>query len=227
MAAATLDYSQPFPTWLEGHLKSLNEDVDSCLIDYIVGLLEDDEDEESLVEGLSGILESIVGDATTSTTSFIVSSWRDYKNNRDSAHDIAPAKQTADNLFESALATALEKQSIVEAKPQRKLTKDDEDRLKVKEAILNLAAASAAEDQEEEGEDEVEDAGVAPNASLIPENVNVQKVLDEQKEKRDSAAKQAEAKKAKDKEDREKQKNQKQEKADSEKKRTQKGERRR
>jgi len=231
----TMDLTRPFPDWLETHLKSLNEDVDSCLVEYIVGMLDGDEDDdESLREGLSEILEEIAGDATSATTDLIVSNWKTYRDADRSNAAAAAAASSSSETFESVLASALEKQSIVEVKPQRKLTKDDEERMQVKEAILSLAAASAAADEseDEDGEDGEGTADAASEESaavpsLVPANMNVQKVLQEQKDKRDAAQKQTEAKKAKDKEDREKQKNQKVDKAESEKKRTQKGERRR
>lgn len=237
-SAAAVDMSRPFPEWLETHLKSLNKDVDSCLVEYIHGMLDaEEDDDESLREGLAEILEEIAGDATSLTVNLVVEKWKKYQDADRSNAAAAAASANSSSTFESVLASALEKQSIVEVKPQRKLTKDDEERLQVKEAILTLAAASAAaeESEGEEGEDHegtaestvsaAEDPAGAP--SLVPANMNVQKVLQEQKEKRDAAQKQAEVKKAKDKEDREKQKNQKVEKADAEKKRTQKGERRR
>jgi len=245
-SAAAMDVTQPFPVWLETHLRSFNEDVDSCLVDYIVSMLDvDDEDDESLREGLTEILTEIAGDATSDATDLIVNNWKTHRDRSRSTAAAAASATSAASAFDSVLASALEKQSIAEAKPQRKLTKDDEERLQVKEAILNLAAASAAEDaSDEEGDEEdgdgggggggggsggavgtVDDALASP--SLVPANMNVQKVLQEQKDKRDAAQKQAEAKKAKDKEDREKQKNQKIDKAEAEKKRTQKGERRR
>ena len=244
-----MDVTQPFPVWLESHLRSLNEDVDSCLVDYIVGMLDDDEDDEALREGLTEIMEGITGDSTAEVVDLVVANWKKHRENSSLNNDAASAatlsSAAASAAFDSVLASALEKQSIAEAKPQRKLTKDDEERLQVKEAILSLAAASAAEDESEgEGEEDeggegggggggggggavgtVDDALASP--SLVPANMNVQKVLQEQKEKRDAAQKQSEAKKAKDKEDREKQKNQKLDKAEAEKKRTQKGERRR
>lgn len=231
-----MDLTRPFPEWLETHLKSLNEDVDSCLVEYIVGMLDTDEDDdESLREGLSEILEEIAGDSTSFTTDLIVNNWKTYRDADRFNAAAAAAASSSSETFESVLASALEKQSIAEVKPQRKLTKDDEERMQVKEAILNLAAASAAADESEDEDGEgsegaakaasEEDSAAAP--SLVPANMNVQKVLQEHKDKRDASQKQAEAKKAKDKEDREKQKNQKGDKADSEKKRTQKGEKRR
>ena len=94
----------------------------------------------------------------------------------------------------------------------------------------DLPASEAGEKAMGEDGEGTADAASEESAavpSLVPANMNVQKVLQEQKDKRDAAQKQTEAKKAKDKEDREKQKNQKVDKAESEKKRTQKGERRR
>lgn len=227
MASAMDSSIETFPAWLETHLKSINGDVDTCLVEYICGMLDSEEDDESMQEGLSEILGDIAGDATLSTTALVVERWKAHLNQ---LQDAPVAAAVSDKSFESVLASALQKQTLETTKPQRKLTKDDEERLQVKEAILNLAAGGSDGEDDDDGDvgvTETQSDQTDTGASLLPANMNVQKVLQEQREMRDKSQKQVEAKKSKDKEDREKQKNQKTDKAESEKKRTQKGEKRR
>nr|XP_055049975.1 coiled-coil domain-containing protein 43 isoform X1 [Misgurnus anguillicaudatus] len=213
MAAAAQVVGE-FENWLNDRLDSLEVDQEVYSA-YILGVLQEEENDEEKKDALQGILSAFLEDDTLEEVcQQILQQWTECCS-RNSAK-----RNEADDEVQ-AIASLIEKQAQIVVK-QKEVSEEAKKR---KEALL--AQYANITDEEDEEEEEEQTAVVIPSDKSLFKNTNVEDVLNRRKQQRDNAREDAQKKKEQDKMQREKDKLAKQERKDKEKKRTQKGERKR
>ncbi|XP_061701625.1 coiled-coil domain-containing protein 43 isoform X2 [Syngnathoides biaculeatus] len=216
MAAPLADAGE-FENWLNERLDALEVDREVYGA-YILGVLQEEENDEEKREALRGILSAFLDEEDTleDVCQQIIKHWTEYCSH--------PAnKRDSGDVEVQAIASMIERQAQIVVK-QKEVSEESKKR---KEALL--AQYANVTDEEDECEEEE-----SANGNVIPgqdksmfKNTNVEEVLNRQKQKREQAREDAQKKKEMDKMQREKDKLAKQERKEKEKKRTQKGERKR
>ncbi|RVE69756.1 hypothetical protein OJAV_G00081160 [Oryzias javanicus] len=197
--AAPLSDAGEFEIWLNERLDNLEVDREVYGA-YILGILQEEENDEEKEDALRGILSAFLEeDAMEDVCKQIIQQWADYSSR-------SAAMKNADDAEVQAIASMIEKQAQIVVKQ--------------KEILLNTS--TEAEEEEPAGGNDI-----AANERSLFKNTNVEEVLHRQKQKREQAREDAQKKKETDKMQREKDKLAKQDRKEKEKKRTQKNERRR
>uniref|UniRef100_A0A4W4G8P1 Coiled-coil domain-containing protein 43 n=1 Tax=Electrophorus electricus TaxID=8005 RepID=A0A4W4G8P1_ELEEL len=205
MAAPELSAGE-FENWLNDRLDDLEVDREVYGA-YILGVLQEEENDDEKKDALQGILSAFLDEETLEEVcQQILKQWTDC-----SSRSAAASGQPDDEV--QAITNLIEKQAQIVVK-QKEVSEESKKR---KEALLAQYANVT---------DEEEYPYVHPSASLF-KNTNVQDVLSQRRQQREHAREEAQKKKEQDKVQREKDKLAKQERKDREKKRTQKGERKR
>ncbi|KAM9746383.1 coiled-coil domain-containing protein 43 isoform 1-T1 [Menidia menidia] len=213
--AAPLTDAGEFESWLNDRLDSLEVDRDVYGA-YILGILQEEENDEEKEDALQGILSAFLDEDTMEDVcKQIIKQWTEFS--RQSA-----ARKNADAEVQ-AIASMIEKQAQIVVR-QKEVTEESKKR---KEALLAQYANVTDEEDEAEVEEPANGNDFPTNDKSLFKNTNVEEVLNRQKQKRDQAREDSQKKKEGDKMQREKDKLAKQERKDKEKKRTQKGERKR
>ncbi|XP_039541852.1 coiled-coil domain-containing protein 43 [Pimephales promelas] len=210
--AAPEQIAGEFENWLNERLDSLEVDREVYGA-YILGVLQEEENDEEQKDALQGILSAFLEEDTLEEVcQQILKQWTECRSR-------SAAKNQAEDEVQ-AIASLIEKQAqiVVKQKVSSEASK------KGKEALL--AQYANVTDEEDEDEEEQVVMGIPIDKSLF-KNTNVEDVLNRRKQQRDEAREDAQKKKEQDKMQREKDKLLKQERKDREKKRTQKGERKR
>ncbi|KTF90767.1 hypothetical protein cypCar_00043321 [Cyprinus carpio] len=201
------------PNQIAGEFENwLNERLDSLEVDrevygaYILGVLQEEENDEEQKDALQGILSAFLEEDTLEEVcQQILKQWTECSR--------SAVKGTRADAEVQAIASLIEKQAQIVVK-QKEVSEEAKKR---KEALL--AQYAHITDEEE-----------YPFNTFSPamfKNTNVEDVLNRRKQQRDQAREDAQKKKEQDKIQSEKDKLAKQERKDKEKKRTQKGERKR
>ncbi|XP_077068821.1 coiled-coil domain-containing protein 43 [Siphateles boraxobius] len=210
--AAPEQIAGEFENWLNERLDSLEVDREVYGA-YIVGVLQEEENDEEQKDALQGILSAFLEEDTLDEVcQQILKQWTECSSRS------AAMNQAEDEV--QAIASLIEKQAQIVVKQKV----SSEESKKRKEALL--AQYANVTDEEDEDEEEQVVMGIPIEKSLF-KNTNVEDVLNRRKQQRDEAREDAQKKKEQDKMQREKDKLVKQERKDKEKKRTQKGERKR
>ncbi|XP_016124620.1 coiled-coil domain-containing protein 43 isoform X1 [Sinocyclocheilus grahami] len=213
--AAPTQIAREFENWLNERLDSLEVDREVYGA-YILGVLQEEENDEEQKDALQGILSAFLEEDTLEEVcQQILKQWTECSR--------SAVKGTPGDAEVQAIASMIEKQAQIVVK-QKEVSEEAKKR---KEALL---AQYAHVTDEEDEDDEEEPAAVGIPSEKSPalfKNTNVEDVLNRRKQQRDQAREDAEKKKEQDKMQREKDKLAKQERKDKEKKRTQKGERKR
>ncbi|XP_051743568.1 coiled-coil domain-containing protein 43 isoform X1 [Ctenopharyngodon idella] len=222
--AAPHQIAGEFENWLNERLDSLEVDREVYGA-YILGVLQEEENDEEQKDALQGILSAFLEEDTLEEVcQQILKQWTECGSRS------AAKNQTEDEV--QAIASLIEKQAQIVVK-QKEVSEEAKKR---KEALLaHLSQAHGSADPvwssflnvcTEDEEEEQTAVGIPIEKSLF-KNTNVEDVLNRRKQQRDQAREDAQKKKEQDKMQREKDKLAKQERKDKEKKRTQKGERKR
>ncbi|XP_076853177.1 coiled-coil domain-containing protein 43 [Brachyhypopomus gauderio] len=213
MAAPELNTGE-FENWLNDRLDNLEVDREVYGA-YILGVLQEEENDDEKRDALQGILSAFLDDDTLEEVcQQILKQWTDFSSRS------AAASGQPDEV--QAIASLIEKQAQIVVK-QKDVSEESKKR---KEALLAQYANITDEEDEGGPEEELGAVGIPSDKSLF-KNTNVQDVLSLQKQQRELSREEAHKKKEQDKVQREKDKLSKQERKDREKKRTQKGERKR
>ncbi|XP_072225359.1 coiled-coil domain-containing protein 43 [Leuresthes tenuis] len=214
--AAPLSDTGEFESWLNERLDSLEVDREVYGA-YILGILQEEENDEEKEDALQGILSAFLDEDTMEDVcKQIIKQWTECSSR-------SAARKNAEDAEVQAIASMIEKQAQIVVK-QKEVSEESKKR---KEALLaQYANVTDGEDEAEEEEPTSANDFIPSDKSLF-RNTNVEQVLSRQKQKRDQAREDAQKKKEMDKMQREKDKLSKQERKDKEKKRTQKGERKR
>lgn len=210
--AAPKQIAGEFENWLNERLDTLEVDREVYGA-YILGVLQEEENDEEQKDALQGILSAFLEEDTLEEVcQQIIKQWTECRSR-------SAAKNQAEDEVQ-AIASLIEKQAQIVVKQKV----SSEESKKKKEALL--AQYANVTDEEDEDEEEQVVMGIPIEKSLF-KNTNVEDVLNRRKQQRDEAREDAQKKKEQDKMQREKDKLVKQERKDKEKKRTQKGERKR
>ncbi|ROI15117.1 Coiled-coil domain-containing protein 43 [Anabarilius grahami] len=224
--AAPQQIAGEFENWLNERLDSLEVDREVYGA-YILGVLQEEENDEEQKDALQGILSAFLEEDTLEEVcQQILKQWTECGSRS------AAKNQTEDEV--QAIANLIEKQAQIVVK-QKEVSEESKKR---KEALLaHLSQAHGSADPvwssflnvcTEDEEEEQTTVGIPMEKSpALFKNTNVEEVLNRRKQQRDQAREDAQKKKEQDKMQREKDKLAKQERKDKEKKRTQKGERKR
>ncbi|XP_041825959.1 coiled-coil domain-containing protein 43 [Melanotaenia boesemani] len=215
--AAPLPDAGEFESWLNNRLDSLEVDREVYGA-YILGILQEEENDKEKEDALQGILSAFLDEDTMEDVcKQIINQWTECT--RKSA-----ARTNSGDAEVQAIASLIEKQAQIVVK-QKEVSQESKRR---KEALL-AQYANVTDEEDEAAEEEEATCGndFTGNDKSLFKNTNVEGVLNRQKQKRDQAREDAQKKKEMDKMQREKDKLSKQERKDKEKKRTQKGERKR
>ncbi|XP_057201925.1 coiled-coil domain-containing protein 43 [Triplophysa rosa] len=211
--AAPEQIAGEFENWLNDRLDSLEVDREVYGA-YILGVLQEEENDDEKKDALQGILSAFLEEDTLEEVcQQILQQWTEY------SRSTMRSNQTEDEV--QAIASLIEKQAQIVVK-QKEVS---EKAKKGKEALL--AQYANITDEEDEDEEEEQTAVGIPSDKSLFKNTNVEEVLNRRKHQREQAREDAQKKKEQDKMQREKDKLAKQDRKDKEKKRTQKGERRR
>ncbi|XP_067230668.1 coiled-coil domain-containing protein 43 isoform X2 [Chanodichthys erythropterus] len=211
--AAPHQIAGEFENWLNDRLDSLEVDREVYGA-YILGVLQEEDNDEEQKDALQGILSAFLEEDTLEEVcQQILKHWTECGSRS------AAKNQTEDEV--QAIASLIEKQAQIVVK-QKEVSEEAKKR---KEALL--AQYAHVTDEEDEDEEEEQAAVGIPMEKSLFKNTNVEDVLNRRKQQRDQAREDAQKKKEQDKMQREKDKLAKQERKDKEKKRTQKGERKR
>ncbi|XP_028267704.1 coiled-coil domain-containing protein 43 [Parambassis ranga] len=214
--AAPLSDAGEFESWLNDRLDSLEVDREVYGA-YILGILQEEENDEEKEDALQGILTAFLDENTIEDVcKQIIKQWTECSSR-------SAAKREADDAEVQAIASMIEKQAQIVVK-QKEVSEESKKR---KEALLAQYANVTDEEDEAEEEEPTGGNNIAANEKSLFKNTNVEEVLNRQKQKREQARDDAHKKKEMDKMQREKDKLAKQDRKDKEKKRTQKGERKR
>uniref|UniRef100_A0A8C1L453 Coiled-coil domain-containing protein 43 n=1 Tax=Cyprinus carpio TaxID=7962 RepID=A0A8C1L453_CYPCA len=214
------------PNQIAGEFENwLNERLDSLEVDrevygaYILGVLQEEENDEEQKDALQGILSAFLEEDTLEEVcQQILKQWTECSR--------SAVKGTRADAEVQAIASLIEKQAQIVVK-QKEVSEEAKKR---KEALLAQYAHITDEEEYPFNTfyDEEEQAAVGiPSDKSMFKNTNVEVVLNRRKQQRDQAREDAQKKKEQDKIQSEKDKLAKQERKDKEKKRTQKGERKR
>ncbi|KAM4531557.1 coiled-coil domain-containing protein 43 [Odontesthes bonariensis] len=213
--AAPLSDTGEFESWLNERLDSLEVDREVYGA-YILGILQEEENDEEKEDALQGILSAFLDqDTMEDVCKQIIKQWTECSRRS--------ARKNAEDAEVLAIASMIEKQAQIVVK-QKEVSAESKKR---KEALLAQYANITDEEDEAEEEEPACANDFIPSDKSLFRNTNVEQVLSRQKQKRDQAREDAQKKKEMDKMQREKDKLSKQERKDKEKKRTQKGERKR
>ncbi|XP_016395410.1 coiled-coil domain-containing protein 43-like isoform X2 [Sinocyclocheilus rhinocerous] len=211
--AAPNQIARDFENWLNERLDSLEVDREVYGA-YILGVLQEEENDEEQKDALQGILSAFLEEDTLEEVcQQILKQWTECSR--------SAVKGTQGDAEVQAIASLIEKQAQIVVK-QKEVSEEAKKR---KEALL-AQYAQVTDEEDEDDEEEPAAVGIPSEKSLF-KNTNVEDVLNRRKQQRDQAREDAEKKKEQDKMQREKDKLAKQERKDKEKKRTQKGERKR
>lgn len=211
--AAPEQIAGEFENWLNDRLDSLEVDREVYGA-YILGVLQEEENDDEKKDALQGILAAFLEEDTLDEVcQQILQQWTEYSISRKKSN------QTEDEV--QAIASLIEKQAQIVVK-QKEVSEEAKKR---KEALL--AQYANVTDEEDEDEEEEQAAVGIPSDKSLFKNTNVEEVFNSHKHQREQAKEDAQKKKEQDKMQREKDKLAKQDRKDKEKKRTQKGERRR
>ncbi|XP_026870433.2 coiled-coil domain-containing protein 43 isoform X2 [Electrophorus electricus] len=214
MAAPELSAGE-FENWLNDRLDDLEVDREVYGA-YILGVLQEEENDDEKKDALQGILSAFLDEETLEEVcQQILKQWTDC-----SSRSAAASGQPDDEV--QAITNLIEKQAQIVVK-QKEVSEESKKR---KEALLAQYANVTDEEDEAGPEEELCTVGIPSDKSLF-KNTNVQDVLSQRRQQREHAREEAQKKKEQDKVQREKDKLAKQERKDREKKRTQKGERKR
>ncbi|CAN9505494.1 unnamed protein product [Ophioblennius macclurei] len=216
MMAAPVPDAGEFESWLNDRLDSLEVDRE-VYGTYILGILQEEENDEEKEDALRGILSAFLDeDSMEDVCKQIITEWTEFCSR-------SAAKKDTDDAEVQAIASLIEKQAQIVVK-QKEVSEESKRR---KEALL--AQYANVTDEEDEAEEEEPPSGnvLLGNEKSLFKNTNVEEVMNRQKQKRDQAREDAQKKKEMDKMQREKDKLAKQDRKEKEKKRTQKGERKR
>ncbi|XP_051571135.1 coiled-coil domain-containing protein 43-like [Myxocyprinus asiaticus] len=212
--AASNRIAGEFENWLNDRLDSLEVDREVYGF-YILGVLQEEENDEEKWDALQGILSAFLEEDTLEEVcQQILKQWTEC-----CSRSKAKGNQADDEV--QAIASMIEKQAQIVVK-QKEVS---EEARKRKEALL--AQYANVTDVEDEDEEEEQTAVAIPSEKSLFKNTNVEDVLNRCKHQREQAKEDAQKKKEQDKMQREKDKLAKQDRKDKEKKRTQKGERKR
>ncbi|XP_051988104.1 coiled-coil domain-containing protein 43 isoform X2 [Xyrauchen texanus] len=211
--AASSRIAGEFENWLNDQLDSLEVDREVYGV-YILGVLQEEENDEEKKDALQGILSAFLEEDTLEEVcQQILKQWTEC-----GSRSKVKGNQANDEV--QAIASMIEKQAQIVVK-QKEVS---EDARKRKEALLaQYANVTDVEDEEEEEQTPV----AIPSEKSLFKNTNVEDVLNRRKHQREQVKEDAQKKKEQDKMQREKDKLAKQDRKDKEKKRTQKGERKR
>lgn len=205
-----------FESWLNDRLDSLEVDREVYGA-YILGILQEEENDEEKEDALRGILSAFLDeDSMEDVCKQIIKQWTEFCSR-------SAAKKDADDAEVQAIASMIEKQAQIVVK-QKAVSEESKRR---KEALLAQYANVTDEEDEAEEEEPASANAFAGNEKSLFKNTNVEEVMNRQKQKREQAREDAQKKKEMDKMQREKDKLAKQDRKEKEKKRTQKGERKR
>uniref|UniRef100_A0A8C1YY34 Coiled-coil domain-containing protein 43 n=1 Tax=Cyprinus carpio TaxID=7962 RepID=A0A8C1YY34_CYPCA len=211
MAAAN-QIAGEFENWLNERLDSLEVDREVYGA-YILGVLQEEENDEEQKDALQGILSAFLEEDTLEEVcQQILKHWTECGSR-------SAVKGTHDEV--QAIASLIEKQAQIVVKQ-----KEVSDEAKKRKEVLLAQYAHVTDEEDEDDEEEQAAVGIPSEKSMF-KNTNVEDVLNRRKQQRDQAREDAQKKKEQDKMQREKDKLAKQERKDKEKKRTQKGERKR
>ncbi|XP_051571977.1 coiled-coil domain-containing protein 43 [Myxocyprinus asiaticus] len=212
--AAPNQIAGEFENWLNDRLDLLEVDREVYGA-YILGVLQEEENDEEKKDALEGILSAFLEEDTLmEVCQQILKQWTEcYSRSK------LKGNQSDDEV--QAIASMIEKQAQIVVK-QKEVS---EEARKRKETLL-AQYANVTDEEDEDDEEEQTAVGIPSDKSLF-KNTNVEEVLNRRKHQRDQAKEDAQKKKEQDKMQREKDKLAKQERKDKEKKRTQKGERKR
>ncbi|XP_018936600.1 coiled-coil domain-containing protein 43-like [Cyprinus carpio] len=211
MAAAN-QIAGEFENWLNERLDSLEVDREVYGA-YILGVLQEEENDEEQKDALQGILSAFLEEDTLEEVcQQILKHWTECGSR-------SAVKGTHDEV--QAIASLIEKQAQIVVKQ-----KEVSDEAKKRKEVLLAQYAHVTDEEDEDDEEEQAAVGIPSEKSMF-RNTNVEEVLNRRKQQRDQAREDAQKKKEQDKMQREKDKLAKQERKDKEKKRTQKGERKR
>uniref|UniRef100_A0A9J7Z5L7 Coiled-coil domain-containing protein 43 n=1 Tax=Cyprinus carpio carpio TaxID=630221 RepID=A0A9J7Z5L7_CYPCA len=213
MAAAN-QIAGEFENWLNERLDSLEVDREVYGA-YILGVLQEEENDEEQKDALQGILSAFLEEDTLEEVcQQILKHWTECGSR-------SAVKGTHDEV--QAIASLIEKQAQIVVKQ-----KEVSDEAKKRKEVLLAQYAHVTDEEDEDDEEEQAAVGIPSEKSpAMFRNTNVEEVLNRRKQQRDQAREDAQKKKEQDKMQREKDKLAKQERKDKEKKRTQKGERKR
>ncbi|XP_059383999.1 coiled-coil domain-containing protein 43-like [Carassius carassius] len=201
-----------FENWLNERLDSLEVDREVYGA-YILGVLQEEENDEEQKDALQGILSAFLEiDSLEEVCQQIFEQWIECSS--------SAVKSTPVDKEVQAIASLIEKQVQIVVK-QKEVSEEAKKR---KEALL--AQYAHLTDEEDEDDEEEQAAVCIPSDKSLFKNTNVKDVLSRCKQQRDQAREDAQ-KKEQDKIQIEKDKLAKQERKDKEKKRKQKGERKR
>ncbi|KAK7940585.1 hypothetical protein WMY93_003911 [Mugilogobius chulae] len=244
--AAPSSSTGEFESWLNERLDSLEVDREVYGA-YILGVLQEEENDEEKEDALQGIMSAFLEEDTVEDIcKQIIKQWTDFCSKNSAKRDGDVEVQAIASLIEKQAQIVVKQKEVSEETKKRKeallaqyanVTDEEEYPLlqmcgDVKitfsfcfmSCIVFVSLTKATEGEEEE----------AASANPIPgndkslfRNTNVEEVLNRQKQKRDQAREDAHKKKETDKMQREKDKLAKQDRKEKEKKRTQKGERKR
>ncbi|XP_029945779.1 coiled-coil domain-containing protein 43 isoform X2 [Salarias fasciatus] len=213
--AAPMPDAGEFESWLNERLDSLEVDREVYGA-YILGILQEEENDEEKEDALRGILSAFLEeDSMEDVCKQIIKQWTEFCSR-------SSAKKDADAEVQ-AIASMIEKQAQIVVK-QKEVSEESKRR---KEALLAQYANVTDEEDEAEEEEPASGNAFAGNEKSLFKNTNVEEVMNRQKQKREQAREDAQKKKEMDKMQREKDKLAKQDRKEKEKKRTQKGERKR
>uniref|UniRef100_A0A8C7X4S4 Coiled-coil domain-containing protein 43 n=1 Tax=Oryzias sinensis TaxID=183150 RepID=A0A8C7X4S4_9TELE len=214
--AAPLTDAGEFEIWLNDRLDNLEVDQEVYGA-YILGILQEEENDEEKEDALRGILSAFLDeDAAEDVCKQIIQQWADYSSR-------SASMKNAEDAEVQAIASMIEKQAQIVVK-QKDVSAESKKR---KEALLAQYANITDEEDEAEEEEPAGGNDTPGNEKSLFKNTNVEEVLHRQKQKREQAREDAQKKKETDKMQREKDKLAKQDRKEKEKKRTQKNERRR
>uniref|UniRef100_A0A3P9KDQ1 Coiled-coil domain-containing protein 43 n=1 Tax=Oryzias latipes TaxID=8090 RepID=A0A3P9KDQ1_ORYLA len=214
--AAPLTDAGEFEIWLNDRLDNLEVDREVYGA-YILGILQEEENDDEKEDALRGILSAFLDeDATEDVCKQIIQQWADYSSR-------SASMKNAEDAEVQAIASMIEKQAQIVVK-QKDVSAESKER---KEALLAQYANITDEEDEAEEEEPAGGNDTSGNEKSLFKNTNVEEVLHRQKQKREQAKEDAQKKKETDKMQREKDKLAKQDRKEKEKKRTQKNERRR
>ncbi|XDV13145.1 hypothetical protein PO909_001625 [Leuciscus waleckii] len=218
--AAPKQIAEEFENWLNERLDSLEVDREVYGA-YILGVLQEEENDEEQKDALQGILSAFLEEDTLEEVcQQILKQWT------ECCSRSAARNQAEDEV--QAIASLIEKQAQIVVKQKV----SSEESKKSKEALLAQYANVTDDEEYPFNTYLLYSVLVSLNIPSLPapglfKNTNVADVLNRRKQQRDEAREDAQKKKEQDKMQREKDKLVKQERKDKEKKRTQKGERKR
>ncbi|XP_014677652.1 PREDICTED: coiled-coil domain-containing protein 43-like [Priapulus caudatus] len=210
MAAPT----ESFDNWLSNKLVTLEIDAD-VFHSYIVGILEGDESAEEKNEALQGIIQSCVDADSQKVCDEILDRWESA-----SGTQITDKTDAAKFSVEDKLSSMLGKDIPSVARTQ-KITEEEKQR---RDAIVSHYGNVA--DEGSDGDEDHDDGDYDDDDAGLYKNVNVQSVMNVEKDRREKMKEEMQKKKTRDQQGRDEQKKKVEERKEKEKKRTQKGERR-